>query len=131
MSARHFTREQQMQAVEDWYKLRLAGLSGKRASSKLRMSQATLSRWAQKHQLPLPKFRSARRAARRYGELHVLMRSLQRKVVPLRAEEIRYVESNIDATCRTMPSDLRILWERAIQKANGVKPPTFDAHTNA
>jgi hypothetical protein len=117
MKNHRYAPEEKAEAVSEWQRLRLAGLSGHYAACQMGMSQASLYRWEKRiGRLPDPP--SPRDAARRYGGLHVEMRQLQKRVVPLRVHEAGYVEKNIEATCRGMPPELRAIWERALQKAS-------------
>lgn len=117
MKNHRYTPKEKAEAVKEWQQLRLTGLSGKCAALKMGLSQASLYRWEQRTGR-LPDRPRPRVAARRYGGLHVEMRQLQKRVVPLRTHESRYVQDNIEATCRGMPSELRAIWERALQKAS-------------
>jgi hypothetical protein len=111
------SKREKVDAIERWHALQLTGLSGARAARKIGISHPTLLRWARELHFQLPESPPPRRAATRYGGLHVQMRALQRQVVPLRRHEIQYVQENIEATCKKMPRALRSLWQRALTKA--------------
>ena len=55
-----------------------------------------------------------RQTALDYGGLHVQMRQAQEGENELREHEARYVQDNIEATCRSMPPELRTVWTRAL-----------------
>lgn len=124
------SKREKADAVERWHSLQLAGLSGARAAKKTGLSHPTLLRWARELHIQLPESPQPRRAAARYGSLHVQMRALQRQVVPLRRHEIQYVQENIEATCKNMPRALRSLWQRELDKAeqtDGIHPDSTQA----
>lgn len=114
------TPKAKAEAVKEWQRLRLSGLSGHRAADKMRMSQATLYRWEQRVGR-LPDSPSPRQAALDYGGLHVRMRQAQKGVVPLRDHESRYVQENIEATCKSMSPELRAVWTHALANASTQK----------
>ena len=114
---KRYTPEKKIAAVKAWQKLRISGLSGSRAASEVGISHSTLYQWELKiGRLPDPP--RSRLASLRYGCLHVQMRQLQKRVIPLRPHEAGYVQDNIEATCKGMAPELRMVWQRALRKAN-------------